>query len=97
MSVEPTDECLIEKIMGVIMEHGDGGPGGMTMNLAETADALIANLSWALSFSPDLQTRRDFRVAGEFWGKELAKGIASAKDFNRENGLLAATQMGRIQ
>ena len=98
MSGEPEpDECLIEKIMEVIMDHGSSGPGGTTMNLHEIADALIANLSWTLSFSPELNTRRDFREAGEHWGKELARGIATAKDFNRENGLLAAVQMSRPQ
>lgn len=97
MSGPETDGVLIEKIMAVIMEHGECGPGGFNLNLGLVADALIANLSWTLSFSPDLTTRRDYREAGEFWGKVLAKGIASAKDFNRENGLLAAAQMRRVQ
>lgn len=96
MSDPSTDEGLIEKLMAVIMDHS-AAPGGMNMNLHEVADALVANLSWTLSFSPDLVTPRDFRLAGEFWGKQLAQGISSAKEFNRENGLLASVQLGRIQ
>lgn len=40
---------------------------------------------------------QDFRKAGDFWGKQIASGIESAKDFNRNHGLLSDVRTERFQ